>query len=331
MTTEERKQQSDEKILCRKKMLHRRFLIGGLCLLLLTGVIIWILECRDKAAEAAARETEVTMETETEVTETEPITEVVETEPPTETETETESVEERIQAIIDQPDIYPEKYIEMIQKNPEALDFVESYPREHNLFHEIDLKDEYTPGEIPHFLQWDKRWGYESYGNGIMGMAGCGPTCLSMVYVGLTGDVTMHPKKVADFSVENGYITENASTMWTLMTTGAQELGLEAWVVPFGEQSIRDVLESGSPVICSVRPGDFTDGGHFIVLTGVNADGTINVNDPNSYIRTEQTWELPHLMSQMKNVWAFRAPEPPETESETEDETESEIETEEKS
>ena len=38
-------------------------------------------------------------------------------------------------------------------------------------------------------------------------------------------------------------------------------------------------LENGEPVICSMRPGDFTTKGHFIVLVGME-DGKIRVQCP---------------------------------------------------
>ena len=40
-------------------------------------------------------------------------------------------------------------------------------------------------------------------------------------------------------------------------------------------------LSEGHPVISSQRAGLFTNGGHFIVLRGVTANGKVLVNDPN--------------------------------------------------
>ena len=65
-------------------------------------------------------------------------------------------------------------------------------------------------------------------------------------------------------------------------------------------------LESGHPIICSMRPGDFTSTGHFIVLVGIE-DGKIRVNDPNSRVRSGQLWEYETLEYQINNLWAFTA------------------------
>ena len=52
-------------------------------------------------------------------------------------------------------------------------------------------------------------------------------------------------------------------------------------------------------------PGDFTEQGHFIVLTGVTDDGKIIVNDPNSRINSRKKWDAKRLLDQMKGMWAF--------------------------
>lgn len=63
---------------------------------------------------------------------------------------------------------------------------------------------------MPLLLQWDKRWGYASYGDSIIGLAGCGPTCLSMVYVYFTHDLNGTPREIASYCEKNGYYTEMA-------------------------------------------------------------------------------------------------------------------------
>ena len=91
---------------------------------------------------------------------------------------------------------YPESLISLVERNPETKDFVLDYPKYKGL-QDIDLSKEVTKGEIPHFLQWDKRWGYETYGSDFLAITGCGPTCLSMVVCGLTGETQWNPYEVA--------------------------------------------------------------------------------------------------------------------------------------
>ena len=199
---------------------------------------------------------------------------------------------------------YPESLILLVERNPETKDFVLDYPKYKGL-QDIDLSKEVTKGEIPHFLQWDKRWGYETYGSDFLAITGCGPTCLSMVVCGLTGETQWNPYEVAKMAEDNGYYVDGSGSSWDLMSSGAEKLGLTVSNVIFDEEHIRSTLEAGQPIICIMGPGDFTDAGHFLVLTGVDKNGDIILRDPNSVERTKQHWDVQKLMNQMKNLWAY--------------------------
>ncbi len=186
--------------------------------------------------------------------------------------------------------IYPQELIDLLEKNEETYDFVIHYPENKEKDFKIDLSTEAKQERIPLFLQWDERWGYKEYGSNMLALTGCGPTCLSMVYIGLTGDDSMNPKEMAKFSEKSGYYTENG-TSWSFMTEGAEILGLTAEELPLDESCIKQHLSKKEPIICSMGAGDFTTQGHFIVLAGVDKNGNILVNDPNSKKNSEQSWE----------------------------------------
>ena len=199
---------------------------------------------------------------------------------------------------------YPESLIALVERNPETKDFVLDYPKYKGL-EEIDISKEVTKGEIPHFLQWDERWGYETYGSDFLAVTGCGPTSLSMVVCGLTGDTKWNPYEVAKMAEDNGYYVDGSGSSWELMSSGAEKLGLTVSNVIFDAEHIRATLEAGQPIICVMGPGDFTDAGHFLVLTGVDQEGDIILQDPNSVERTKQHWDVQKLMNQMKNLWSY--------------------------
>lgn len=212
--------------------------------------------------------------------------------------------EPKIDTILSNLGEYPESLLELVLKNPETLDFVLDYPNRKNQETAIDIENDYKKGEVPLLLQWDKRWGYDSYGERMIAVNGCGPTSLSMVAVYLTGDTSYNPKKVAEFSQKEGYLDENANTAWDLMTTGAAKLGLRAREIPLDEVVMSNELQKGNLIICSVGKGDFTETGHFIVLTGYQG-GMFTVNDPNSIIRSSERWYYSTLSPQIKNLWSF--------------------------
>lgn len=198
---------------------------------------------------------------------------------------------------------YPEELAELLEKNPETKEFVEQY---------WDLKDnppaenvgEVEKGTVPHLLQWDTAWGYTAYGENFLAVTGCGPTCVSMVAAGLTGDNTIAPHKVAAYAQDEGYYEQGAGTSWLFMTEGVKEFGISGQEIGLDKNTIVAALSAGKPIICSMRPGDFTTTGHFIVLTAVE-DGKLRVLDPNSIIRSERLWEYEELKGQIRNLWMF--------------------------
>lgn len=167
-------------------------------------------------------------------------------------------------------------------------------------------REEWHVGGVPFLYQTDLQWASHPYAGGTVERNGCGPTCLSMAYVAITGRADLDPAAMADFSERRGYTTDGM-TKWALMTEGAAELGLVSEELPADVGAVRGALEAGRPVICSVRPGDFTTTGHFIVLAGVTEDGEVTLRDPNSPERSSRPWDLGRVLGQCANLWALSA------------------------
>lgn len=199
-------------------------------------------------------------------------------------------------------DEYPDELIELLENNPETKEFVLYYPLKKNLDIEINM-DEYSDcEEVPLFMQWDERWGYSNYGDSVMGLTGCGPTCLSMVSVYLLNDTKYHPRYVADFAKEKGYCVPGNGSAWTLISEGGRELGMNVVELSLDEQKVAQNLSDGNPIICIMGPGDFTSTGHFIVLTDY-VDGQVKVNDPNSKANSDKLWNFEDIQYQIRNLW----------------------------
>ncbi len=198
--------------------------------------------------------------------------------------------------------------IDLLNRNPETAGFVMGYLDTDRVQLEpdqIDISQEVTEGEIPLFIQWDRRWGYLQYGDDYFALNGCGPTCLSMVYTGLTGNTDRNPAQVGVWAESKNYYVNGAGTAWEMMETGCEELGLKATVVGMDAGIFRARLEEGMPIIASVFEGDFTDGGHYIVLTGIDENDMVTVNDPNSPANSAVKWDINSLMDQMNTAWAY--------------------------
>lgn len=160
-------------------------------------------------------------------------------------------------------------------------------------------------GNIPLFIQWDKRWGKTVYGDGTIASNGCGPTALAMVIAGLTKRSDVYPDVLAEYSMRRGFYVPGVGSSWELMTRAALDYGLQVQTIDMDETAIFAKLRANHPIICSVGPGDFTAIGHFIVLIGIDKQGKILVHDSKSRIRSKRSYEFTRLKKQVRQVWVY--------------------------
>lgn len=210
-------------------------------------------------------------------------------------------VDKRINQVIKDYDKYPEQLLDMLSRNIEMLDYVLDFSKQKGKVSN-DYIENFSDG-IPLLLQWDKRWGYGQYGENYIAISGCGPTSLAMVIVGLTHDLSITPYKVSQYSEKKGYYINGSGTSWNLMTD-VSVWGIKSREISLSKSTIFNALQNNHPIICSMRKGDFTTTGHFIVLVGIE-NGKIKVNDPNSKSRSNTLWSYDRLQGQIKNLWEF--------------------------
>lgn len=207
-------------------------------------------------------------------------------------------------ACILEDDSYPDQLKEMAGKNSETIDFAYDYPRLKDEVQTVDLTEESQADQVPLLMQWDERWGYGSYSGGFLGYTGCGPTTLSMVVLYLTDDASATPAAVAAYAESAGYCVPGSGSSWTLISEGCEHYGLHAEEVAMMEERIKAKLDAGCPIVVNVGPGDFTDSGHYMVITGYDSEGFI-INDPNSHANSEKRWTFDQLNGQVRNLWAM--------------------------
>lgn len=219
------------------------------------------------------------------------------------------SAEEKIADFAKKNDLdvkqWPKELIEMLENNPETEEFVLEYPLRKDDEPTIDLSEYENTYQLPLLFQWDLRWGYYEYGGEVMGLSGCGPTCLSMVCIYLKHNADYHPRYIAQFAKEHGYDVEGSGSSWDLISQGGKELGLDVIEIPLDENRVIENLKVHNPIICVMGPGDFTTTGHFIVLTEYK-EGKIAVHDPNSKARSEKLWYFDDIKNQIRNLWVCR-------------------------
>ena len=199
---------------------------------------------------------------------------------------------------------YSDDMLKALANNPEMADFVRNSLEAKAKVNNAKLSVLEKGQEFPLFLQWDPRWGYAEYGENNIGLSGCGPTCVSMALYYLLGDESITPDKVAEYSMENGYYVMGTGTAWALLEAMPAEYGIKVTQPSKTEQNMKNELDAGGVIICSMKAGDFTDGGHFVVIYGYDEDGFL-INDSNCVARSRQKWPYSALKKQLKNIWVY--------------------------
>lgn len=154
--------------------------------------------------------------------------------------------------------------------------------------------------KTPYFLQWDNRWAYDDLANSCIGIAGCGPTSMSMVVRSFIDDESINPKTISndahDFMTDNGIA-------WEFFFHEANKFNLNISEIPVNEESLIKALNDG-PLIVSVTPGYFTTNGHIIVIDSYK-DNKFLINDPNSVKNSHISWSFDDISNQILKIWAI--------------------------
>ena len=165
-------------------------------------------------------------------------------------------------------------------------------------------RSQWSAGTMPHIYQIDPAWSELPYAGGTIRQNGCGPTCLTMIYIFKTGRTDMTPVDMCALS-EAGNYAPTGATEWSFMTSGAAQLGLNGTQLYNNRDSMAQALRSGAPVIAVVRPGMFTNVGHYIVLYGIDDADQIGVYDPNSPSRSARRWGIVEVLNEIEAMWAY--------------------------
>ena len=134
---------------------------------------------------------------------------------------------------------------------------------------------------FPLFLQTD--YPDVRYGSGMMPTSGCGITCISMVATYLTGH-TYYPDELAGYF--GGHVGSNIERL-----EYASDMLQLPWQRAENWHKALAALEEGKIVVVLMNNSSaFTEGQHFIVVTGLTEDGKVLVNDPSGINYTK--WQL---------------------------------------
>ncbi|MCI8436544.1 MAG: hypothetical protein HFF41_01940 [Lawsonibacter sp.] len=168
------------------------------------------------------------------------------------------------------------------------------------------------------YLQTDKRWKdlpYQVPGEtATIGGSGCGPTAAAMLIETLTGK-TFTPVDACRWSVEHGYKAKGQGTYYGYFAPQFEAFGIKCWQLSWTnvyhnpaskvhDQAL-EYLKQGYYLIALMKKGNWTSGGHFIVVWW--ADGKIRINDPASTRDSRVNGDINTFRNEAAYYWVVDA------------------------
>jgi peptidoglycan hydrolase-like protein with peptidoglycan-binding domain len=158
--------------------------------------------------------------------------------------------------------------------------------------------------------QYDSRWGSVVYTKNntyskrqTIRNSGCGPSSMSDI-VATWWDKNATPKTLAALAVQKGYRTENSGTAWGFFKFCANKYGASKFIQTTSYATAEAAIKNGAYVVCSMRPGLWTKGGHFICWWWVD-DTYVYVNDPASAASARAKAKKNLMKEQCKQYFIF--------------------------
>ena len=160
------------------------------------------------------------------------------------------------------------------------------------------------------YKQYDSRWGNIIYTMNntynkkqTIKNSGCGPTAAANI-VATWWDKSVTPATLAALSVQNGYRSKSGGTAWGFFKFVAEKYGASKFVQTSSYATAEAAIKEGAYVVCSVGPGVWTRGGHFI--TWWKVDNTyVYINDPASASSSRAKSKKRNLKNQKKQFFIF--------------------------
>lgn len=156
------------------------------------------------------------------------------------------------------------------------------------------------------YKQYDSKWAYKIFSatgskSQTMKSSGCGPTSAADVVATLK-DSSVTPWTLAQLYLKAGFRTANSGTAWGAFKWTANKYGFSKFVQTSSLATLKACLDAGGYVVCSMGPGYWTKGGHYICAW--KYDSTyIYCNDPASSRRTKQ--KQSEFVKQRKQFFCF--------------------------
>ena len=168
------------------------------------------------------------------------------------------------------------------------------------------------------YLQTDPRWKNKDYSargeHTTIGASGCGPTSAAMIIETLTGK-TYTPEDACKWSLEHGYKAVKHGTYYAYFVPQFAAMGISChqlnWNSVYHKPTANvhdtafDLLKQGYYLIALMKAGNWTKGGHFVVVW--EKDNKVHINDPYSTKPNRVLGDIKTFRNEAAYYWAINA------------------------
>lgn len=167
------------------------------------------------------------------------------------------------------------------------------------------------------YLQTDPRWKYNPYRvkgeSSTIGGSGCGPTAAAMLIESITGK-KFDPVQACTWSIRNGYKALKQGTYYSYFKPQFAAFGIDCWQLSWTStyhkpnhrlhKDAFNYLQQGYYLIALMKKGLWTNGGHYVVVYGVDEkNNTVYINDPASTRPERIRGNLRTFKNEVKYYW----------------------------
>lgn len=160
-------------------------------------------------------------------------------------------------------------------------------------------------GTTPHLYSDDPDWADIPFGASTIGLSGSSATALAMVHVCETGETEVTPVEIAKWANENNAASTSLEAIDEVLTNGAAAFGLKASPLEATAIAIRQSVASGHPVAVVLNQGSVSPVASAVVVTGIDQDSRLVVNDPSSSENTARSWSFDEVLDNAHALYSY--------------------------
>ncbi len=180
------------------------------------------------------------------------------------------------------------------------------YEQFQGTFTPADQESESGYAEVPKLYQADYAHVTFSKG-GNVAQYGCGFVCTAMVLSYLTNsEVTV--EELVEWGGDTYFNGKGVDGPLFAAAAEEWDVGEVQTATKEEKDVVIEALRNGSPIIAHMKTGMFTGSfGHFIVLTGIDENNRVSINDPGDASKEKNTWELETILDNVHYdaFWIF--------------------------